>query len=216
MLRAVSAELRYGAVGLLAWFAVLLTVSLWPLLERPSVATLPTALAMMAMALPFVSVIGSLHLLGVERSERRLRLFRSLPLPRTHLAASRLVRSLAIPLLAVGAALLIVVLGFAAAGGSFLASLEGAWVLLTLLLLAVAAALLTTLLYDIGGMTFAQVFGVALLAGVFLLNSASPEVHAGALTEPLVALVQTPLGALLVLLVCAALFLLDIVVVVRR
>jgi len=216
MLRAVSAELRYGAVGLLAWFAVLLTVSLWPLLERPSVATLPTALAMMAMALPFVSVIGSLHLLGVERSERRLRLFRSLPLPRTHLAASRLVRSLAIPLLAVGAALLIVVLGFAAAGGSFLASLEGAWVLLTLLLLAVAAALLTTLLYDIGGMTFAQVFGVALLAGVFLLNSASPEVHAGALTEPLVALAQTPLGALLVLLVCAALFLLDIVVVVRR
>lgn len=215
MLRVASAEFRYGAAGLLAWFAVLLTLSLWPLLERPAVDAFPSVLAMMGIVLPFVAVIGNLHLLGVERNERRLRLFRSLPVSRVKLAASRLLRSLAIPLLALGVALLLVAIGYGVSGGAFLASLAGGWLLLTFLFLAAAAALFTTLLYDIGGMTFAQVFGVALVAAAFVLNSTTPAFVVNVL-EPLTALAQTPLGVLLALAVCAALFLLDMVVFVRR
>ncbi len=215
MLRVASAEVRYGAAGLLAWFAVLLTLSLWPLLERPGVDTFPSVLAFMAMALPFVAVIGNLNLLIIERNERRLRLFRSLPISRSKLAASRLLRSLAIPLLALGAALLLFAVGIAVSGGAFLAALAGGWVLLTLLLLAVASTLLTTLLYDIGGMTFAQIFGVVFVAGAVLVNSTNPAFGANVL-EPLTALAQTPLGVLFALATCAVLFLLDLLVFVRR
>jgi len=214
MLRIARAEVLYNAKSLLAWFAVLLTVSLWPLFESPSVDSFPTILVFLVMYLPFLAVIGNLRLLSIERHEKRLRLFRTLPITTVQLAAARLLRGLALPLLTLGVSLALLLAGLTLAGPSFLASLAGAWVLLTLLFLGVAAANLSTLLYDIGGMTFAQI-SAALLVLAFLLNASSP-LFQGFAPEPLTRLAQTPLGVLLALGLGLLLALCDLVVFIRR
>lgn len=215
MFRIASAEVRYSAKSLLAWFAVLLTMTLWPLYENPSVDSFPTVLAVMAIALPFVAVIGNFRLLSVEHNEKHLRIFRTLPITRTQLAVARLLRALALPALALGVSLALLSVGLVTAGPGFLASLTGAWVLLTLFFIGAAGSLLSTLLYDIGGMTFAQLSGVVLVVLVFLLNASIPAFREGVLA-PLTQLAQAPLGTLFALALCILLALFDTVVFSRR
>lgn len=215
MFHIASAEARYSAKSLLAWFTVLLTMTLWPLYENPSVDSFPTILAFMAIYLPFVAVIGNFRLLSVERNEKHLRLFRTLPVTRTQLALARLLRALALPALALVVSLALLGVGLITEGPAFLASLAGAWVLLTLLFTSVAVSILSTLLYDIGGMTFAQLSGVVLVVLTFALNASSPAFRAAVL-DPVAQLAQTPPGVLLALALCILLGFCDTAVFSRR
>ena len=209
MFHVASTEVRYSVKSLMAWFAVLLTMTLWPLLENPSVDGLSTVLAVTAISWPFVAVIGAFRLLSTERSERHLRLFRTLPLTKTQLAFARLLRTLALPMMVLGLSLALLATGVVIAGPGFLATFAGAWVLVTLFFLGIAVSILSTLLYDIGGMTFAQLFGAGLVLLVFLLN-ASGAAFGEAVLEPLTRFAQTPLGTLLAVTLCIVLTLCDV------
>ena len=215
MFRVASTEIRYSAKSLLAWFAVLLTMTLWPLLETPSVDGLPTVLAFTAICWPFVAVIGNFRLLSTERNERHLRLFRTLALTKTQLALARLLRTLALPMMVLGLSLALLATGVVIAGPGFLATFAGAWVLVTLFFLGIAVSILSTLLYDIGGMTFAQLSGAILVLLAFLLN-ASGAAFGEAMLEPLTQLAQTPLGTLLAVALCIVLTLCNVLVFRRR
>lgn len=214
MFRVARAEMIYGWRSLLAWFALLLVTAMWSLFEAPSVSTLPTVLAALTMALPLMAAVVNFRFLSTEKNERRVRLFRALPITTTQLATARLLRSLILPAMGVAVALVLIGVGSALAGTEFTSRLAGAWVLVTLLFLSVAASLFSTLLYDIAGMSFAQItcFGIG---GALLFLASSPvlrDIEAESLTR----LAQSPLGAILAVLLCVLLAAGDMIVFRRR
>lgn len=215
MLRAARAELSYGAAGVAVWLGALLLFSSWPLLERPEVRSIGTVLAAMTVLLPIVGLVSALQLLGLEQREHRARLFASLPLSASNVASARLLRTAAVPLTAVVAAGLLVSAGLLLDAGALTGHLPNPWILLFWTQLALAATVLATLLYDLRGMTFAQVALFLLGALAALLNSAFPtagQAVLGTLTE----LVQGPAGWLLTALLTGALWAADVALYARK
>lgn len=209
-----GAEVRYGAPTLAAWGAVLLATSLWPFVEALSVSRIPLVLAFLSLVLPVVTTITTFRLLATERSEARLRLFGMLPVGPAAVGLARQLRGAALPALALllGAALVLV--GVAAEGARFLGALSGAWMLPFMLLLSVAVALLVTLLYDVGGMTFAQLVTAGLVAAAFVESNLGPGVTSG-LVERATALAQTPAGVVGAALACSLLAVADVALLAR-
>lgn len=214
MFRVAKAEMIYGWKSLLAWFVLLLVTAMWSLVESPTVSALPTVLAALSVALPLMAVLVNFRFLSTEKNERRVRLLRALPITTKQVATARLLRSLILPAMGVAVAIVVIGVGSALAGSEFTSRLTGAWVLVTLLFVSVAASLISTLLYDAAGMSFAQVtcFGIG---GAVLLLAASPALRDMG-SESLTRLAQSPVGALLAFLLCAALAAANVIVFDRR
>lgn len=210
MLRIARAELQYSLGSLLAWLGVLIVATWWPFLEARSLSAVPGTLAIMALALPLITPVSCFLLLNIERNERRRRLWSMLPVNPVAVAVARLLRAATLPLFAVALGLLLVVLAAIFIGGPVFEQLSGGWVLWFLLLSAIALGALVTLLYDIGGMAFAQL-SVALLAGAgFVLNSFVPAV--ARLVHQVSTLAQSPGGVILMGVVCVLVLLADVLV----
>jgi hypothetical protein len=215
MLRIVSAEIRYSVLPILVFFGFFLLIGLAPFYSEPSPGTLQGGAALMFIYLPIFSVVITLILLGIEQSEKRLRLFNMLPVSRMRLATARLARPLIAPLLALIASVILLGISFTFAGPELLGSSPKLWLFITLLFAGIIPVILVTLLHDIGGMTFtfALVASFALFGVPLVLLIPDPS---QAVLEPLAHLAQTPLGALLALALCVLLGAADIAVFSKR
>lgn len=214
MFRIAGAELQYNLAGVAAWLAVLLVVAGWPLLESGDLSGVPGVLVMMSMALPLIAPVSCFLLINVERNERRDRLWRMLPLAPVTIAAARLVRAAFVPALALAIGTLLTLLAAMTMGAALFERLNGAWVLLFLLLAALAVGTLVTLLYDIGGMGFAQLTTAMLVAAGFMLNSFVPAFTE--LVAQITTIAQTLSGVLIMAATLAVLLVADILVFVRK
>ncbi len=214
MFRIVSAELLYSLAGVVAWLSVLLVVSGWALVESPGLSGVPTVLMFMTLALPLITPVNCFLLLHVERNERRDLLWRMLPVRPRVIAGARLMRAAFVPAFAVAIGGLLTLLAAVNVGAELFERLSGAWVLLFLLLTALAIGTFVTLLYDIGGMAFAQVTSVLLLAAVFILNAFVPAF--ALFVERLTSIAQTAGGGLMMLGILVVLVVADLLVFARR
>lgn len=214
MLRIAQAELQYSVGSVLAWLGVLLVAAGWPLLESPGLSGVPSALAMMTLALPLITPISTFLQINVERNERRGRYWSTLPVSPATVAVARLLRAATLPAMAAAIGVLAVLLATIFSGGQVLERLSGGWVLGVLLLASVGTGILVTLLYDVGGMAFAQVVSAALIAVGFMLNSFMPQFERFA--REVTSVAQTPVGLLLAAGACGLLAALSLLVFVRR
>ena len=215
MLRLAAAEIRYGAGSLAAWLAVMLVMSFWPLLETPAITALPAVLAFLYLVLPITAVISAFRLLSIERNEGRLRLFGGLPVSTASVALARQVRGSALPVAVLLLTVLLSLAGLVGMGREFLSIMSSAWVLGMLFFASLAAVALVTLLYDLGGMSFAQV-AVALIVGVvFVANAYGGGFVERALQAVSVA-AQTPAGLVAAAAVCVGLWTADVAVLKWR
>lgn len=211
MLKLAAAEVRYLAASSVAWLAWTVVMSFWPALERPFLEAVPSVLAFLFLVAPITAVIGAFRALSVERTEGRFRLFLTLPVRPWQVAAARQLRSSALPLAVLVVGCLLVVVGVVGTGREFMATLSGSWILGVLFLASIALVALVTLLYDVGGMAFAQV-GMALIAAVVFVAGAYAEGFARNVLEPINAFAQTPLALVVAAALCVSLWLADLVV----
>lgn len=215
MWRVAKAEISYVSGSILAWTVVVLVASQWPLFGSNSGSdfgsALPSAMAFLALMLPVMAVVSTLGQLSSEKNEGRVRLLTALPLTSLQIGIARQLRVSGQPLLALAVGLSLLVAGIFVSGTAVLAPFEGAWILLTLLLLSLCASVLTVLLYDLGGMAFAQIATVGLTIVAYVLNAYSPAFVSDVM-EPLSAAAQTAHGALLTVLLLALLTAADLIV----
>ena len=210
MLRLARAELNYSLASILAWVAVAIVSSWWPLVEAGNLSAAPGALAMMALTLPLITPVQCFLLLNVERNERRQRLWGMLPVAPATIAGARLLRAAYMPLFAIALGLFLVALAAVFTGTGVIERLNGAWSLGFLLLAGFALGALVTLLYDVAGMAFAQATSVLLIAGGFLLNRFVPAFTELVTQVPAVA--QTAAGMFSILGLCVVLVAADVLV----
>jgi hypothetical protein len=211
MLRIAVAEIRYSFLTLLAWLAI----PLISVVVRPSAALRDLLLLTLGLLLvwaPVAAVLTNFTLLNVEQKEKHLRLFGMLPLSRTQLAAARLLRMLATPILALGISALLALVGVTLQGPTFLAGMGSLWVLPAALLGCLALLATQLLLFDIGGMLLMQLIFAGLVLLVITLGTVMNE----RMLVPLLQLAETPLGALLALALCFALAAANIALFRRR
>lgn len=211
MLRLAVAEIRYGALSLLAWLAVMMLMAGWPLLETPFPTAITTVLAFLFLVMPLVAGVNAFRALGSERGETRARLYGTLPLSTFQIALARQIRGGALPLAGLLVAALLALVGLILQGDEFLASLAGGWVLGTLFLASLAVVALITLLYDTLGMSAAQVV-VALLVGAGFVANGYVGGFAEQVVQPVMAAAQTPVGLLATAAACVLLWAADVLV----
>src|SRR5690554_4097616 len=210
MLKIATAELSYSLAGILAWIAVSIVASWWPFVEAGSLSAVPTVLAMMALSVPLITPVQCFLLLNVERNERRQRLWGMLPVSPSATAGARLLRAAFLPIFAIALGLLLVALAAGLTGPEIFGRLTGAWVFGFLLLAGFALGAFVTLLYDAGGMTFAQLASVVLVGAGFMLNAFVPAFTR--LVTQVTSLAQALSGVLWMLGLCVLLVAADVLV----
>ncbi len=211
MLRLAAAEVRYLAVSLAAWLGWTLVMSLWPALERPFLEAVPSVLAFLFLVAPIAAVIWAFRALSIERTEGRFRLFLTLPVRPWHVAAARQLRSCALPLAVLVVGGLLFMVGLVGTGREFLMTLTGSWVLGVLFMTSLALVALVTLLYDLGGMAFAQV-GMALMAALVFIANAYVDSFSQDVMGAVNAFAQTPTALVAACVLCVVLWLADFAV----
>lgn len=210
MLRHAGAEFNYSLASILAWIAVAIVSSWWPFIEAGSLSATPTVLAMMALTVPLITPVQCFLLLNVERNERRQRLWGMLPVAPATIAGARLLRAAYLPLVAVVLGILLVALAVVFTGPDVLERLNGAWALGVLVLAGFALGVFVTLLYDVGGMVFAQATSAFLVAAGFMLNAFVPAFTQ--LATQVTSFAQTAAGLLSMLGLCVLLVVGDVLV----
>ncbi len=215
MLRLAVGEVRYLAVSFAAWLGWALVMSLWPVLERPFLEAVPSVLAFLFLVAPIAAVIWAFRALSIERTEGRFRLFLALPVRPWQVAAARQLRSCALPLAVLVVGVLLIMVGLVGSGREFLVNLTGSWILGVLFMASLALVALVTLLYDLGGMAFAQV-GMALMAAVVFVANAYVEGFTQDVMGAVNAFAQTPAALVATAALCVLLWLADLAVLRRR
>lgn len=214
MLKIAGTELTYNLASVLAWSLVLLVMSSLPFIEAGDLTAVPSVLAFMTLGLLPITPVFCFLLINVERNEQRQRFWNMLPVARTTVAGARLLRAASLPLVAcvVGAGL--VVLAAIFTGPEIFQRLNAAWALGFLVLASIALGVFVTLLYDLGGMAFAQVTSVLLLVAGFVSNSYVPAFER--LVVQVNSLAQTAGGVLLIAGICVSLMAANVFIYHRR
>jgi hypothetical protein len=212
VLRIASAEIRYNFPSFLVWFSVLLVGALWPLLEQDG-SSFRMVSTLLITFVPLAALSVAIRMLGAEGSEGHLRLFRTLPLTNAQVAAARLLRLAVTPLLALLLALAFAGAGYLSAGPDRQFPPETAWLLGTWFFAGLGVLIAFALLHDVGGMLFAQVSGVLLVAAL-ILGVRTPLV--APVLPALTSFVSAPAGMVAAAALCALLVAGNIAVFSRR
>lgn len=199
MFRMLSAELRYNAVEIAGWLAILLVGALWPIVETRDVSGTTASLATLLLFLQIVTPIVSFRLLSNEDKESRLRLLHGLPVSTRTIAISRLLRAVAMPLAALLVAGILIAVGIGLTGFGYLNQLDNRWLLLTFMVASIASAFLVVLLVDILGMRLAQLIFSVFVVLLILSSLGMIQWFQELVLLPLFEFAETPLGVVAVI-----------------